>query len=230
MILSLTHARHISPTSPPELAHSLIDALESTLSASYLHKSTQAQDHWARNAFGSYEERSKLNAPISHPFLSLCTKFGLEKYVVSKLSSLEYHGGKPLLGYATEFLVNRKHTVFPLSSPTFVRALLKEQNPNSVYLNFSKRKENPWVEVLKLVRQALRRNFIEDSEVGRWTEILKAFVEAGANVEAVILADAWDPEISAMGVVDAVLEQFELEELRSVRTLMAERLDGIGKP
>lgn len=84
--------------------------------------------------------------------------------------------------------------------------------------------------MLKLVRQALRRNFIEDSEVGRWTEILKAFVEAGANVEAVILADAWDPEISAMGVVDAVLEQFELEELRSVRTLMAERLDGIGKP
>ena len=226
IVLSLTHARFIpnkhSITAP------LIDELNLTLCDYWLEKPSVEDDHWARATFGSYEDREKRRAIIPHPFLSLATKFGLMDYISSKFvdggSGIDYHGGFPLLSYATDFLISRRQTVFPLSSPTFVKTLLdNDQDPNLEYLDFKKLPETPWLHCLKLVREALRRNWIDvrqKDELERWTKILCLFVEHGADVNAVIKADAFDPEINAFGVLDAVLEKFDVPEIRRVRKLM----------
>jgi hypothetical protein len=231
IVLSLTHARYI-----PHLSKSgidLIDELDKTLCFYWLPKPSQQGDHWARNSFGSYEVRNKHDSIISHPFLSLATKFGLKSYVTAKASvvadpDIGYHGGKPLLGYATDFLINRRKTVFPLSSPTFVKDLLDQgQGPNLKYTDFFGKEETPWLRCLKLVREALRRGWIsaDAEELGRWTEIMMLFIEYGADVNAVILEDKWDPEITALGVIDAVYEKFEVELIERLRGAMISRLE-----
>jgi len=233
IVLTLTHARHASPQQEKTIC-ALVDELNETLCYYWLEKPSQVDDHWARSTFGSYEEREKRNAVISHPFLSLATKFGLEKYVSSKIASTmqtesenNYHGGKPILGYALEFLINRRQTVYPLSSPSFVQTLLDmKQDPNLVYSDFKGKEETPWLCCLKLVREALRREWIDVSnkkELQRWTEIVHSLVQCGADVNMVILADTWDPKIRALAVIEAVLEKFDVSEIRRVRDLMVER-------
>jgi len=233
IVLSLTHARYTS-SQQETMASALIDELNETLCFYWLEKPTQIDDHWARSTFGSYEEREKHSAVISHPFLSLAAKFGLEKYILIKISSTmdnesdnNYHGGKPILGYALDFLISRRQTVYPLSSPSFVKMLLEcKQDPNLVYSNFQGKKETPWLCCLRLVREALRRDWIDvldKKELQRWTEILCLLVHSGADINLVILADAFDPEIRALAVIEAVLEKFDALEIRQVRDLMVEK-------
>ena len=50
-------------------------------------------------------------------------------------------------------------------------------------------------------------------------------VEYGADVNAVILEDKWDPEITALGVIDAVYEKFEVELIERLRDTMISRLE-----
>jgi hypothetical protein len=153
----------------------------------------------------------------------LSTKFGLEDYVLEMVNKGEgeYFGGKPLLAYAVEFLIHRRYTVYPPSSPSFVRALLESgQDPNLIYLDFKKKEQTPWLDALKLVREALRRDWIQEEGSQRWVEILRIFVEGGADIDAVIVADTFDPEIKARGVIDAVLEKFNIETLIRLREMM----------
>lgn len=233
IVLSLTHARY-ALSQQQTMTSALIDELNETLCFYWLEKPSQVDDHWARSTFGSYEEREKRNSVISHPFLSLATKFGLEQYISSKIASTmdsdsdnNYHGGNPLLGFALDFLINRRQTVYPLSSPSLVKTLLEaNQDPNLVYINFKGKDETPWLCCLKLVREALRRGWIDVSdkkELQRWSEILYLLVQHGANVNAVILADAFDPEIRALAVVEAVLGKFGVREIRRVRDLMVDK-------
>lgn len=231
IVLSLTHARYISQASESQInAISIIDELDRTLCFYWLPKPSQPDDHWARNAFESYEVRSQHKAVISHPFLSLTTKFGLLFYVSAKISlagenpsNIGYHGGRTLLSYATNFLVNRRRTVFPLSEPAFVKSLLSAgQDPNLQYSNFAGKNETPWLNCLRHVREALRRGWIsvKDGQLQRWKLILLLFIEHGAEVNAVLATDRWDPEITALGVVDAVYEEFEVEEVGRLRDAM----------
>ena len=233
IVLTLTHAR-FALLQQEKSTSALIDELNETLCYYWLEKPSQVDDHWARGTFGSYEEREKRKTIISHPFLSLATKFGLENYVSRKIpttmksgSENNYHGGKPILGYAIEFLINRRQTVYPLSLPSFVKALLEDdQDPNLVYSDFKGKEETPWLFCLKLVREALRRDWIDVSnkqELQRWTEILCLFVNNGANVNAVILADAFDPEIKALSVIEAVLIKYDVVEVGRVRDLMVDK-------
>lgn len=86
---------------------------------------------------------------IRQPFLALCTRFGLEHYIMETLGSMarmdhepeaaseEDDGsdsesgvvpqtveGTPLLAYALEFPVSRQKTIFPLSSHSLVSSLI----------------------------------------------------------------------------------------------------------
>jgi len=139
VVLALTHTRYA--TYGPEHVQpiALISELDTILRWYWLPRKTDANDNWARSAFGSYEARNKT---VYHdPFLSLTTKFGLYQYVDSQLSTGEivYKGGQPILSYAIEFLVSRRHT----NLPTFLTSLSPYYPPSrrrskpALYCHFS---------------------------------------------------------------------------------------------
>ncbi|KAL2287693.1 hypothetical protein FJTKL_05059 [Diaporthe vaccinii] len=142
--LSLTHARHVVK-GPEGLQTKLVNELDKTISWYWLTKSSSPGDHWARNRFGTFEERRGDKLLIPFPFLALCTKFGLEQYVLDSLDAMANiePDGKgdapgiaehaetapateetPLLYRALEFLCSRQKTIYPLSSPALVQSLL----------------------------------------------------------------------------------------------------------
>jgi hypothetical protein len=142
--LSLTHARH-AVKDGGGLATKLINELDKTISWYWLTKPSSLEDHWARNRFGTFEERRGDKLSIPFPFLALCTKFGLEQYVLDSLDAMAdarpgvegdtsvdlAHEGvalateeTPLLYRALEFLCSRQKTIYPLSSLAFVQSLL----------------------------------------------------------------------------------------------------------
>ncbi|KAI4157981.1 MAG: hypothetical protein LQ342_007841 [Letrouitia transgressa] len=237
VLLSLTHARFsqscLSSTST-SIQNSLLNTLNTTLNRSW--RSRGPHDTWSRATFSSYEKRNR--APIPHPFLALCTKFGLTSFLSSTLSSplpAEEEGqggeGKPLLSYALEFLTSRQLTIYPLSSPVLVHTLLQAHgagNPNQRYRNFAGKEESAWFLALRHLRDADRRGWIkyydvEDEGVVRWVKIMKMLLqEGGADPNAVIVADKWDPEASALEIVEQISDKYSSLEIRGLRDLMLE--------
>ncbi|KAK7422476.1 hypothetical protein QQZ08_009464 [Neonectria magnoliae] len=248
--LAMSHARYIAHD-PKRLQGPLLDAMNNTLSWYWLTKSSDPFDHWARNSFGSYEVRMKA-PPIRRPFLFLAVKFGLTKYVCGKLESKhmsmqsqpedeeledaeDNRQPTPLLSYATEFLCSRNKTIFPLSDPRLVEHLLAHPSdanpgPNDQYTDFDTLKPTtPWLALLRHLRTARRRGWIEHYDIDpqgteRWARIVRLFIEiGGADVDAVVLKDAWDPEITAVGVFELLEETYGAVEVRDIMTLLKER-------
>lgn len=228
IVLSMTHARLSHPHSSAFQIH-LINELNSTLNQYWL---CRRGDTWARSTFGSYEKRNR--AIIDNPFLSLATKFGLTEYVRSELeatgeTALSDTGGKPLLSYALEFLINRQLTVYPLANPSLVGVILSDGgNPNKVYKDFAQKEETPWLSALKAVGDGNRRWWIEyydveDQRVVRWVGVMKILLKAGADPNARIVGTKWDPEMTALEVVEMVCERFRSSEMRELRDLMFEK-------
>ena len=228
IVLSMTHARLSHPSSAAP-QHHLINQINSTLSQYWL---SRRGDTWARSTFGSYEQRNR--AVIDNPFLSLATKFGLTEYVRCELKATDEEtlsgtGGKPLLGYALDFLVNRQLTVYPLADPSLIGVILSHGgNPNTTYKDFSQKEETPWLYALKAVRDGNRRGWIvyydvEDQGVVRWAVIMKMLLEAGADPNAVIVETKWDPEATALEIVEMVYEKFKSREMKNLRDLMLEK-------
>ncbi|SPO04488.1 related to small s protein [Cephalotrichum gorgonifer] len=244
--LAMTHARYIT-VDATGLQRQFLNELDKTLSWHWLDKPEDPYDHWARNAFGAYEARMK-SSPIWQPFLCLATKFGLYQYVREEVSArarvdkeggvsdeqreLERADSTPLLAYATEFLCSRKLTIYPLSSPQLVGFLLQNPSrinpgPNDEYTEFATRQpRTPWTALLRHLRDARRRGWIEFYDIGpegtaRWSEIVRLFIEdGGADVDAVVAADIWDPEITARGVLEMLEETYGAVEIRRLRQLM----------
>ncbi|KAM0805843.1 hypothetical protein BDR22DRAFT_778621, partial [Usnea florida] len=225
IVLSMTHARLSHSHSTARQNH-LINQINSTLNQYWL---SHRGDTWARSTFGSYEQRNR--AVIDNPFLSLATKFGLTEYIKSELENEEEHplsdtGGKPLLSYALDFLINRQLTVYPLADPSLVSVILSHGgDPNKVYKDMAQKEETPWLYALKAVRDGNRRGWIEyydveEQGVVRWVGIMKMLLEAGADPNALILETKWDPETTALGVVEMVYERFKSREMRELRNLM----------
>lgn len=153
--------------------------------------------------------------------------------------------GTPLLSYATEYLCSRQKSIYPLSSPTFVGSPLQTPSrhnpgPNNVYIDFFPKgaQNTAWLALLKSLRRAHRRGWIAHLDMNpqgtaRWAAIVKLFLDAGADMDAVILADRWDPEISALGVFELLENEYCAPEVSALRTPMAElkacREVGLGK-
>lgn len=248
--LSLTHARYIA-NDPLGLQRQFVNELNATLSWHWLEKPQDPYDHWARNAFGSYEIRMKA-APIWQPFLCLATKFGLTRYVSEEVTArngsekhgiseeqqeLEQDDATPLLAYATEFVCSRMKSIFPLSDPELVKFLLRNpcrinSGPNHEYSDFVTRSgRTSWVALLRHLRDARRRGFIAyyDTDVDgtcRWVEIVRLFLEVGeADPHAVVLKDSWDPEITGLGVLELLNETYGAVELKELKDFMARKME-----
>ncbi|CAI6096710.1 unnamed protein product [Clonostachys chloroleuca] len=249
--LAMTHARYIR-NDPSGLQRPFVNEMEKTLSWYWQAKPDDAFDHWARNAFGPYEIRAKA-APIWQPFLCLATKFGLTRYVCEEVAArtqkagepftdeeiLEMDKATPLLTHAVEFLCSRNKTIYPVSDPEMIKGLLGllgtsspvNRGPNHVYQDFMTGKPNtPWLATLRGLRDARRRAWIDYYDVdpqgtARWVEIVRLFIEdGGADVDAVILRDAWDPEITAIGVLELLDETYGAVEVRRLREDMMARI------
>ncbi|RSL62012.1 hypothetical protein CEP53_004924 [Fusarium sp. AF-6] len=233
--LAMSHARYIV-NDPENLQRPLLNEMNKTISWLWLEK--DRYDHWAKSTFGAYEIRMKA-PPIRRPFLCLATKFGLTEYVSQEVehaqvsdSDGEEHddGSTPLLSYATEFLCSRNKTIFPLSSPKLVRFLLTHKSPinpgpDHKYKHFvTGQPITPWLAVLRHLRDAKRRGWIEHYDIDpegtqRWAEIVTMFIEH-ANVNAVVKRDAWDPEITALGVMKLLEDTYGAADMHKLRVLM----------
>ncbi|PSR83216.1 hypothetical protein BD289DRAFT_483467 [Coniella lustricola] len=151
--LALTSARYIAHD-PQRLETKFINELDKTMSWYWASKAPGMNDHWARNCFGTYEQRKGSKLFVPYPFLALCTKLGLKRYVLDSLDTVAQQvleaqpkpeedetldadasegcdkdnslvEETPLLHRALEFLCSRQKTIFPLSDLSFVRLLLQ---------------------------------------------------------------------------------------------------------
>lgn len=224
VILMLTHARFASPLSIKDQVY-LLDLFNTTLDSLWKKKWGDPQDTWARNAFGSYEDRMKNKTPFHDPFLSLAAKFGLAGYLRIKLAdeNFAYKAGIPLLSHTLDFLIDRRKTVYPLCSEDVVAVLLEAgQSPNQPYLDMSQKPLTPWLLALRCVREALRRGWIQHYDirsdgVRRWVKIMELMLQHGADHDAMIVADKWDPEASALSIISAVEEKYFSSDVHRLR-------------
>jgi hypothetical protein len=213
IVLALTHARYASQAFIDTQVE-LLNRFKNTLDWYWVPKPSDPLDNWARNAFSTYEQRMKYKTPYHYPFLSLATKFGLRHYLEYELDTgnYPYNGGIPLLSYAVQFLASRQNTVYPLSSPDVIKALLdRGQAPNLMYKNLANKDETPWLLALKVIREAERRGWIERNEseegIKRWARIAELIIEHGADPNALILKDMWDPAATALDILTMVNER-----------------------
>jgi hypothetical protein len=249
IVLAMSHARSVR-RDPGGLERAFLNEMDKTLSWYWKEKRDDRYDHWARSAFGAYEVRMKA-PPIWQPFLCLATRFGLTRYVCEEVSERisRQHDNEeigtdqeasmaettPLLLYASEFLCSRKKSIYPLSDPQLVRGLLQRleppslvnRGPNDRFLEFeTRRPTTPWLMLLRHLRDAKRREWIEYYDVDpqgtkRWAEVVRLFIEDGrADVKAVIQKDAWDPEITAVGVLELLEQTYGAIEVRKLRETM----------
>ncbi|EGX97073.1 hypothetical protein CCM_01732 [Cordyceps militaris CM01] len=154
--------------------------------------------------------------------------------VAAELRALQVDDAVPLLAYATEYLCDRQKTIYPLSDPGLVEDLLRapaagRTNPgaNHGYLEFATRADTtPWLAVLRHLRDARRRRWIkrydvDDDGTRRWARIVRLFLEVGgADPDAVIQGDMWDPEITAEGVLELLDDTYADVEIRGLRDLL----------
>lgn len=240
--LAMSHTRHIV-NDHEHLQRPLLNEMNKTLSWLWLEKPLDPYDHWAKSTFGSYEIRMKA-PPIRRPFLCLATKFGLAEYVSQEIQHVQASNGDeaehdddstPLLSYATEFLCSRNKTIFPLSSPKLVRFLITNPSPinpgpDHKYKHFvTGQPTTPWLAVLRHLRDAKRRGWIEHYDIDpegtqRWVEIVAMFIEH-ADVNAVVKRDAWDPEITALGVMNLLEDTYGAADIHRLRVLVESRME-----
>jgi NACHT domain len=151
--------------------------------------------------------------------------------------------GTPLLAYATEYICSRQKSIYPLSSPSFVEYLLKTSSgytpdPNHVYTDFlTRRPTTLWLALLDHLRRARRRGWISHLDIDpegtpRWTKIVRLFLEAGADVDAVLLGDRWHPEMSATQILEMLEAEYcavEISELKKSLIGLREHGEGSAK-
>ncbi|GKZ26487.1 hypothetical protein AbraIFM66951_005823 [Aspergillus brasiliensis] len=242
--LAMTHSRYII-NDTESMQRRLLNELNRTLSWLW-DTNADPYDHWAAKAFGFFHVRKKA-PPIWHPFLCLATKFGLTTYVAEELDAWISQGNHdvlgngmptfddkatPLLTYATEFLCSRERSIYPLSDPNMVHNLLERRHPinpgpNHEYIDFeTKSPMTSWVNLLRHLRDAHRRHLIgyfdtDPNGITRWAEIVRLFVRGGADVDAVVAADHWDPKISTVGVMELLADTYCAVELEEIKRLVS---------
>ncbi|KAF9070666.1 hypothetical protein BDP27DRAFT_1323229 [Rhodocollybia butyracea] len=223
IVVAMTHARYVERDW--QIGTMLLDELNKTMDWYWLKRGT-GDDNWARNTFWTYEMRGKM---VFHdPFLSLATKFGLVHYVDAKLATGEfgYKGGIPLLTYATEYLFNRRQSIYPLSSPDLVAVLLKHgADPNLHYPGLASKDETPWLSTLKHARQAYRLGWFTYYDTStRWVDALRLLIEHGADPNAFISETMKDPAVNVAQLIDLILTRFGSKDVYDLRETLMEHL------
>ena len=227
IVLAMTHARYSSKETIGDQV-SLLDELNTTLESLWQKRKMQdPDDHWARNAFGSYEARR--NQVFIDPCLSLATKFGLIAYLDAKLSTGEfgYKEGQPLLSHAVEYLVSRQKTVYPHTSPEMIAVLFKHgADSNLRYRDLTtKANETPWTKALGLLQQADRRGWIvgeadHDENSERWAGVLRLFIEKGADIATPTVGWAKDPSLLAKDILAGLMRKYDLPPVKELHDLL----------
>lgn len=214
----MTHARSIRGNQ-----RMFLDKLNQVLSEHYWERDElDPFDHWTSSLFGSYEKQSR--APkMRYPFLRLAAKFGVCKYLQEEVSNWAAYDSAcgpspedrplPLLSHAIENLCSRDPSLFPLTGPRVVRVLLDRENPLHLDVNY-RYKENetdqmttPWLFLLRTLRIAYRKGLMvaydwSSQGTHRWGMILIQFIQAGADVKAVIEGDAWGPRMTPFELLE----------------------------
>ncbi|KAL9618805.1 MAG: hypothetical protein Q9160_006528 [Pyrenula sp. 1 TL-2023] len=229
LVLAMTHARFAGP-STKHMQRSLLDELDKTLDQHWNRKRSDPHDNWPRSAFFTYEKRG--NEIFHDPFLSLAAKFGLSQYLDAKFATenIKYKSGQPLLSYGVEFFIDRRKSVYPLLDPQLILTLLKGgQNSNQAYTDvMTRQRRTPWLYVLRCVREADRRGWIKHYDVDpmgveRWVAIMISFVNYGADPNAMIEEDGWDPSATALEVIDVILQKYASRHVLRLRNLLVEK-------
>ncbi|KAK8063115.1 hypothetical protein PG997_015212 [Apiospora hydei] len=194
--LALTHARYVEhERDPRHLRVRFVGEVEKTISWYWVSRGPEVTDHWALKSFGTYEERHGNKLVMAHPYLALCTRFGLQDYVIESLNKFPAEVSNadaqseeqlveetPLLYRALEFLCSRQKTIYPHSSLSFVRALLDASEKYASHPQISvligrpdappwsspllkKKQVTTWIMVLRHLRDAKRRGWIQRFDV-----------------------------------------------------------------
>ncbi|ORX40333.1 hypothetical protein BD324DRAFT_617369 [Kockovaella imperatae] len=200
IMTGFTHARLASDIAQGQI-FDLLMCLNETLNDLYLARvesedprEAHALDNWARSCFGTLESRGR--TPYEDAFLALAVSFGLTSFVDRYLKEGRYEPGNgyPLLCWTTRYLFDRQSSIYPLTDPAIVHALLRfGLDPNQRMLLPKKREAkddeppnylaSPWKMCLESVQQALRRGWVERSppEKSRWKQVIELFLEYNAD-------------------------------------------------
>ncbi len=210
IVLAMTHARMMSHSNHKE-AFFLLQELNRTLDWYWPSsgKVPPSVDSWARTCFGTYEERGQF--AYEEPFLSLAVKFGVEDFVVDYLEDASWTigTGKSPLQWSVQYLCNRQQSVYPLSSPAIVGALLDYGlAPNHEILappsrdrKPGKAQSTPWQATLEAIQQADRRGWIDPDDSERCSAIVNIFIQHGADLTVSIKASYKDQAESASALL-----------------------------
>ncbi|OJK02235.1 hypothetical protein ASPACDRAFT_58583 [Aspergillus aculeatus ATCC 16872] len=240
--LAFTHAR-LSPSPEPELL--LIPAYDTALCQHWSFRATAEADHWAKALFSTYEMRKR--AAFEQPLLSLAAKFGLARLIRERIrdGTLRPLPAADPVPIPPPKNPAKQHTPQDEDKPDadgddltpepkrIIRDLLEAGiDPNQPYINLQGRTRTPWIDVLEGLREAERRRWLRYYDVdpqgmGRVAEIVRLFVEFGADVNAVVPADRWDPEASAVDVVGSVWRGLAAWEFGALRGMLVGR-GGVG--
>ncbi|KAK7958986.1 uncharacterized protein PG986_003840 [Apiospora aurea] len=194
--LALTHARYVErERDPRHLGVRFVGEVEKVISWYWVSRGPEVTDHWALKSFGTYEERHGNQLVMAHAYLALCTRFGLQDYVIESLSKLAAEVSNadaepeeqlveetPLLYRALEYLCSRQKTIYPHSSLSFVRALVDASEKYASHPQISnligrpdsptwsspllkKKQVTTWIMVLRHLRDAKRRGWIQRFDV-----------------------------------------------------------------
>jgi hypothetical protein len=93
--------------------------------------------------------------------------------------------------------------------------------------------KTPWVLALQAVQQADRRRWIEPYDIdpqgtARWAEILRKFLENGADPKVSVQATYKDKLETALEVITRVFEEYHAKEVQLIRDLIF-NIDQVGK-
>ncbi len=246
--LAMTHARYASPEVHSEV-FALLNEMDRTLTWFYPIRETAAHDSWARSTFGTLEQRGRLLYP--QPFLGLTLRFGVASYLEDYLDSYDYNDadgdGVSLFSWFAAYLIDRQQSLFPLASPRIVSRLLhagadpNQQPPSKQPLKrqsdddelqapqpVAKDPKTPWVQILESVQQAARRGWIrrydvDTSGISRWTEILRLFLEHGADPMAYVKATHKDRRETALGLLTRVAEEQHSMDVLKIKQLLEQK-------
>lgn len=223
IMTAFTHAR-LSPASEQDRVFDLLIELDRTLDSLYLTRRQpfegcpeKSQDSWARSCFGTLESRGQM--PYEDAFLALAIRFGLTDFVQKYLDRGLYEEGEgyPLLTWSTIYLFNRQSSIYPLSDPRIIAALLgfgvdpnrRVRKSANVVTGDSMPKflPSPWESTLEVCQQAMRRGWVDRSphDSARWRSVIEEFLRHGADRALTIQATYKDQREPADDILSRVL-------------------------